>query len=216
MLAFSRQQTLAPQVLQLPDVVAEVSHLLKRLLGETVKLEVKHGRGLGAVRADPGQLEQVIVNLAVNARDAMVAKDDGGGTLTCRPIGPADDVRRMGSDVLPIGDYTALKVTDTGTASPSICSQDLRALLHHQGSGEGDRARPFHRLRHRQAVGADFHPSAETQVRQGARASRSIAVRRAQPGGGAGADKAKARDKAERAVEAQRHRAMAGRGRGRW
>ena len=83
LLAFSRQQTLRPQVLQLPDVVAEVSHLLKRLLGERVKLEVKHGRGLGAVRADPGQLEQVIVNLAVNARDAMVAKDPiAGGTLT--------------------------------------------------------------------------------------------------------------------------------------
>ncbi|HUP68080.1 MAG TPA: histidine kinase dimerization/phospho-acceptor domain-containing protein, partial [Sphingomicrobium sp.] len=68
LLAFSRQQTLRPQVLQLPDVVSEVSHLLKRLLGETVELIVKHGRNLGPVRADPGQLEQVIVNLAVNAR----------------------------------------------------------------------------------------------------------------------------------------------------
>jgi two-component system cell cycle sensor histidine kinase/response regulator CckA len=121
LLAFSRQQTLRPQVLQLPDVVAEVSHLLDRLLGERVKLEVKHGRGLGAVRADPGQLEQVIVNLAVNARDAMIAKDPtGGGTLVLQTYAvPADDVRRMGSDVLPIGDYTAMKVTDTGTGIPS-------------------------------------------------------------------------------------------------
>ncbi|MEO5971974.1 MAG: histidine kinase dimerization/phospho-acceptor domain-containing protein, partial [Sphingomicrobium sp.] len=71
LLAFSRQQTLRPQVLQLPDVVSEVSHLLKRLLGETVQLAVKHGRNLGPIRADPGQLEQVIVNLAVNARDAI-------------------------------------------------------------------------------------------------------------------------------------------------
>ena len=71
LLAFSRQQTLRPQVLQLPDVVSEVSHLLKRLLGETVELVVKHGRSLGPIRADPGQLEQVIINLAVNARDAM-------------------------------------------------------------------------------------------------------------------------------------------------
>ncbi|MDQ3140429.1 MAG: PAS domain-containing protein, partial [Pseudomonadota bacterium] len=63
LLAFSRQQTLRPQILQLPDVVSEVSHLLKRLLGETVQLVVKHGRDLGPVRADPGQLEQVIVNL---------------------------------------------------------------------------------------------------------------------------------------------------------
>jgi two-component system cell cycle sensor histidine kinase/response regulator CckA len=117
LLAFSRQQTLRPQVLQLPDVVSEVSNLLKRLLGETVKLEVKHGRGLGPVRADPGQLEQVIVNLAVNARDAMLAKS--GGTLTIHTYAvTSEDVRRMGSDILPIGDYTALKVSDTGTGIP--------------------------------------------------------------------------------------------------
>jgi two-component system, cell cycle sensor histidine kinase and response regulator CckA len=117
LLAFSRQQTLRPQVLQLPDVIAEVSTLLKRLLGETVKLQVKHGRGLGAVRADPGQLEQVIVNLSVNARDAMLAKDEqGGGTLTLQTYAVStDDVRRMGSEILPIADYTALRVTDTGT-----------------------------------------------------------------------------------------------------
>ena len=71
LLAFSRQQTLRPQVLQLPDVVADVSNLLKRLLDETIELEVRHGRNLGLVRADPGQLEQVIINLGVNARDAM-------------------------------------------------------------------------------------------------------------------------------------------------
>jgi two-component system cell cycle sensor histidine kinase/response regulator CckA len=71
LLAFSRQQTLRPQILQLANVVADVSSLLKRLLGETVRLEVHHGRGVGAVRADPGQLEQVIINLGVNARDAM-------------------------------------------------------------------------------------------------------------------------------------------------
>jgi len=117
LLAFSRQQTLRPQVLQLPDVVSEVSNLLKRLLGETVKLTVKHGRNLGAVRADPGQLEQVIVNLSVNARDAMLPK--GGGTLTIRTFAvAAEDVRRMGSDILPMGDYTALEVADTGTGIP--------------------------------------------------------------------------------------------------
>jgi two-component system cell cycle sensor histidine kinase/response regulator CckA len=117
LLAFSRQQTLRPQVLQLPDIISEVSTLLKRLLGEKVKLQVKHGRSLGAVRADPGQLEQVIVNLAVNARDAMLAKDaNNGGTLTLHTYGvSADDVRRMGSEILPIADYTALRVTDTGT-----------------------------------------------------------------------------------------------------
>ncbi len=120
LLAFSRQQTLRPQVLQLPDVISEVSQLLKRLLGETVKLEVRHGRNLGAVRADPGQLEQVVVNLAVNARDAMLAKDPtGGGTLTImsRAVSAAE-VRKMGSDILPVADYSALEMSDTGTGIP--------------------------------------------------------------------------------------------------
>ena len=120
LLAFSRQQTLRPQVLQLPDVVAEVSNLLKRLMGETVRLDVNHGRGLGAVRADPGQLEQVVVNLAVNARDAMLsANPSGGGTLTIQTKSvSATEVRAMASDILPIADYTALVVTDTGTGIP--------------------------------------------------------------------------------------------------
>jgi two-component system cell cycle sensor histidine kinase/response regulator CckA len=114
LLAFSRQQTLRPQVLQLPDVVSEVSHLLKRLLGETVQLVVKHGRDLFPVRADPGQLEQVIVNLAVNARDAMAGK--GGGTLTIQTYSVrVDQVAELGSDILPIADYSALSIADTGT-----------------------------------------------------------------------------------------------------
>jgi two-component system cell cycle sensor histidine kinase/response regulator CckA len=115
LLAFSRQQTLRPQVLQLPDVVSEVSNLLKRLLGETVDLVIQHGRGMAPVRADPGQLEQVIVNLAVNARDAMHER----GTLTLQTYAmSAADVRRLGSDVLPIADYVALRMTDTGTGIP--------------------------------------------------------------------------------------------------
>jgi two-component system cell cycle sensor histidine kinase/response regulator CckA len=115
LLAFSRQQTLRPQILQLPDVVSEVFNLLKRLLGETITLNVKHGRNLGPVRADPGQLEQVIVNLAVNARDAM----PDGGTLTLQTFAvSASEVRRMKSDIMPAVDYTALTITDTGTGIP--------------------------------------------------------------------------------------------------
>jgi two-component system cell cycle sensor histidine kinase/response regulator CckA len=105
-------------VLQLPDVVSEVSHLLKRLLGETVQLVVKHGRDLGPVRADPGQLEQVIVNLSVNARDAMAS--GGGGTLTIQTYSvKADQVADLGSDILPIADYSVLSIADTGTGIPA-------------------------------------------------------------------------------------------------
>ena len=120
LLAFSRQQTLVPQILQLPDVISEVSTLLKRLLGETVTLTVKHGRNLGPVRADPGQLEQVVVNLAVNARDAMLARDPrGGGTLSIQTMAvTAADVRKMGSDILPVADYIGLEIADTGGGIP--------------------------------------------------------------------------------------------------
>jgi len=115
LLAFSRQQTLRPQILQLPDIVSDVSNLLKRLLGENVRLEVSHGRNLGAVRADPGQLEQVIVNLAVNARDAMPE----GGTLNIQTYAvPAAKTREMRQQILPVGDYTALRVSDTGLGIP--------------------------------------------------------------------------------------------------
>jgi two-component system cell cycle sensor histidine kinase/response regulator CckA len=124
LLAFSRQQTLRPQVLQLPDVVSDVSQMLKRLLGERIALALDHDRDLGAVRADKTQLEQVIVNLAVNARDAMIGAGgklggDGAGTLKlCTRRVTAAQVRKMKSDVLPVADYTALIVSDTGSGIP--------------------------------------------------------------------------------------------------
>lgn len=135
LLAFSRQQTLRPQILQLPDVISEISNLLKRLLGETVKLEVKHGRNLGPVRADPGQLEQVIVNLAVNARDAM----PGGGVLTLQTYGvSAADARRIDSEVLPVADYTALSVTDTGTGiAPEVLGKIFEPFFTTKEIGKG-------------------------------------------------------------------------------
>ncbi|MFT4028075.1 MAG: response regulator, partial [Novosphingobium sp.] len=118
LLAFSRQQTLRPEVLQLPDVVTDVSQMLKRLIGEKVQMTVTHDRDLGPVRADPSQLQQVIVNLAVNARDAMAGKVDVGKLkIMTRRVTPAD-VRKMRSEVLPQGDYTALVVEDTGSGIP--------------------------------------------------------------------------------------------------
>ena len=135
LLAFSRQQTLRPQILQLPDIVSEISNLLKRLLGETVTLNVKHGRNLGAVRADPGQLEQVIVNLAVNARDAMPR----GGTLTIQTYAVSTaDVRKLGSDILPIADYTALSVSDTGTGiAPELLPKVFEPFFTTKEVGKG-------------------------------------------------------------------------------
>jgi two-component system cell cycle sensor histidine kinase/response regulator CckA len=124
LLAFSRQQTLRPEVLQLPDVVSDVSQMLRRLIGEKIQLVVTHDRDLGPVRADPSQLEQVIVNLAVNARDAMLSHKSAPGvpatnrlTLATRRVTSAD-VRAMRNEIIPAGDYTALVVEDTGGGIP--------------------------------------------------------------------------------------------------
>jgi two-component system cell cycle sensor histidine kinase/response regulator CckA len=88
-------------------------------MGETVTMEVKHGRDLGPVRADPGQLEQVVVNLAVNARDAMLSTGSSGKlTIQTRSV-PIAEIRRRGSDIVPLGDYTALEISDTGTGIPA-------------------------------------------------------------------------------------------------
>jgi two-component system, cell cycle sensor histidine kinase and response regulator CckA len=111
LLAFSRQQTLQPRVIDITDVLVELSHLLRRLIGENIELEFGHGRDLGLVKVDQGQLEQVVINLAVNARDAM----PNGGRLTIRTanVRPAQALRR-GHEVMPAGDYVLIEVRDTG------------------------------------------------------------------------------------------------------
>jgi two-component system cell cycle sensor histidine kinase/response regulator CckA len=115
LLAFSRQQTLQPRVLSITDVLAELSHLLRRLIGENIELKVVHGRDLGLVKVDQGQLEQVIINLAVNARDAMA----GGGTLTIRTANMSSEYpMRRGHEVMPPGEYVLVEVTDTGIGIP--------------------------------------------------------------------------------------------------
>jgi two-component system cell cycle sensor histidine kinase/response regulator CckA len=112
LLAFSRRQTLRPEVLSLSDVISDLSIFLSRLLGEKVKLKVSHGRDLWEVKADVTQFEQVIVNLAVNARDAMA----DGGKLTIRTSNlAAADAAKLKGDAIEAGDYVVCEVTDTGT-----------------------------------------------------------------------------------------------------
>lgn len=115
LLAFSRKQPLTPRLLDPTDALTEMSHLLRRLLGETVQLQMVHGRDVGAVRVDPGQFDQVIINLAVNARDAM----SGGGQLVIRT---SSEVRTTplsrGADHIPPGEYTVISVSDTGAGIP--------------------------------------------------------------------------------------------------
>lgn len=112
LLAFSRQQTLRPRVLDLTDVIAELSHLLARLMGERITVDVVHARDLKPVKVDQGQFEQVVINLAVNARDAMPE----GGTLTIRTahlsLGTPET---RGPETIPAGDWVTVEVRDTGS-----------------------------------------------------------------------------------------------------
>lgn len=115
LLAFSRRQTLRPQVLDLGDVLSDLNMLVRRLIGENVKLDIVHGRDLWPVRADISQLEQVIVNLAVNARDAMPE----GGKLSVRTTNAtASEVARYAYTGMPSADYVMVEVIDTGTGIP--------------------------------------------------------------------------------------------------
>jgi two-component system cell cycle sensor histidine kinase/response regulator CckA len=111
LLAFSRQQKLELQVLKVPDAIAEITHLLQRLIGESIQLDVQHVREVWTIRADKTQLEQVIVNLCVNARDAM---DNGGSLLLRTENVTLIESLNIGNDTTPAGDYVILSVTDTG------------------------------------------------------------------------------------------------------
>lgn len=115
LLAFSRKQTLQPKSIRLDDTLAELSHLLNRLLGEKVALETDHGRDLKPVRVDVRQFEQVIMNLVVNARDSM----PGGGTvhIRTRNVTLTTELQRDRATVHP-GDYVVIEVEDTGTGIP--------------------------------------------------------------------------------------------------
>jgi PAS domain S-box-containing protein len=115
LLAFSRQQTLKPKTLKLTDVLGDISHLLRRLVGTNIDLQVVHAREIGFVRVDRTQLEQVIVNLVVNARDAM---PEGGviriqtGMLRLAKPTPA------GNETVAPGEWVQLDIIDQGVGIP--------------------------------------------------------------------------------------------------
>ena len=123
LLAFSRKQTLQPVILDVTEALSELSNLLHRLIGETIELNIEHGRDLGTVRVDPGQFDQVVINLAVNARDAML----GGGTLTIRTSNfTVDETMERGAELMPAGDYALIEVMDTGSG---ISKEDIGRIF---------------------------------------------------------------------------------------
>ncbi len=111
LLAFSRRQILAPRVIDLNATVSSMEKMLRHVLGTSVKLNVETPDRLGRIKADPGQIEQIIMNLVVNARDAM----PGGGELTLRTASVAiSGAHAMSHPELRPGPHVRLIVTDTG------------------------------------------------------------------------------------------------------
>jgi two-component system cell cycle sensor histidine kinase/response regulator CckA len=135
LLAFSRRQTLRPQVLTLAEVLSDLSILLTRLLGENVKLQLNHGRDLWPVKADLNQFETVVINLAVNARDAMPS----GGTLTIRTRNLISaEVSSYSYSPLPAADYVLVEVEDAGTGmTPEVQAKIFEPFFSTKEVGKG-------------------------------------------------------------------------------
>ena len=112
LLAFSRQQTLLPEAIDLGEQLSDLTNLLKRSIGPNVELEVRHGRDLWPIHADPASFDNMIINLAVNARDAMPE----GGKLTIRTanIRPVE-CAAFGVEGMPEAEYVLVEVDDSGT-----------------------------------------------------------------------------------------------------
>lgn len=115
LLAFSRKQTLRPQIVDVSEVISDLSGMLNRSLGETVQVRIEYGRDLHPVRVDTGQLEQVIVNLTVNAGHAM----KGEGVVDVRIFNKTVSTPiEQAHDTMPAGDYVVIEVEDTGYGIP--------------------------------------------------------------------------------------------------
>nr|WP_224407619.1 PAS domain-containing sensor histidine kinase [Afifella sp. IM 167] len=135
LLAFSRRQTLQPRVIRLDELLSEIANLLDRLLGEKVELAVEHQPGLWPVKADVNQLEQVVVNLAVNARDAM----PDGGKLTIKTSNMSEaESADFREDGFRPGEYVLIKISDTGTGmSPEVMEKMFEPFFSTKDIGKG-------------------------------------------------------------------------------
>jgi two-component system cell cycle sensor histidine kinase/response regulator CckA len=150
LLAFGRRQVLQPKVLDLNKVVESASGMLRRLIPASISMETRLPPELVGVDVDPMQIQQVLMNLVVNARDAMPK----GGTVTIETQNRT--IRERHRRVLPFlkqGEYVALVVRDNGCGMSDDTLADLRAVLHDQGHGRRHRAGAVNGVRHREAVG---------------------------------------------------------------
>jgi PAS domain S-box-containing protein len=122
LLAFSRKQTMQPKALVLGDVIGELAQMLRRLVGEGIALNVERDSDLWTVHADEAQLSNAIINLVVNARDAMPS----GGTVVIKTVNQTvNKLSALGTAIMPPGDYVRIEVSDTGTGM----SQEIQSKI---------------------------------------------------------------------------------------
>ena len=135
LLAFSRRQTLQTEPLQLGEVLTDLAPLLKRSIGEKIDLKIPTSRDLWYVKADKIQFDQVVINLAVNARDAM----PDGGTLAIRTRNVTErESQRLAHVGMPVGEYVLVEVEDTGTGmSPEVLAKIFEPFFTTKGVGKG-------------------------------------------------------------------------------
>lgn len=135
LLAFSRKQTLRPAIIDLRDALSDLTHLLNRLVGEKVDLTLVHDPALSPIRADKRQLEQVVMNLVVNARDAM--PDGGRIEISTDNVTLDEDLMRDRATV-PAGDYVVVRVADMGTGiAPDKLPKIFEPFFTTKRPGEG-------------------------------------------------------------------------------
>ena len=151
LLAFSRRQTLRPEVLNLTDVMADLRMLLTRLVGTTVDLKIEHGRDLWPVR--PTSASSSRWWSISRSMPGTPCREGGNLTLRTRNVTEAESAELTYRDLVP-GDYVLVEVEDSGTGmTQEVIEEDLRAVLHDQGSRQGDGPRPVHGLWYHQADG---------------------------------------------------------------
>ena len=149
LLAFARKQTVSPKELDINSTVKSMTGMLRRFIGEDIDLVWRAGKEVWPVKMDPGQIDQIMVNLCVNARDAI--EDVGKVTIETGNVRMDETYCNHHYEFLP-GEYVLLAVSDNGCGmKPEILQNIFEPFFHHQGSSQRYRARIVHCIRHCQA-----------------------------------------------------------------